>query len=57
MKETLAKEGKNTVAMYRDHMKTSRKFSKLMLEHLDRKHLTRLSGDAHIPVKRINDFN
>ncbi|MDD6435160.1 MAG: selenocysteine-specific translation elongation factor [Clostridiales bacterium] len=57
VKETLAKEGQITVAMYRDHMKTSRKFSKLMLEHLDRKHLTRLSGDAHIPVKRINDFN
>jgi len=44
----VASAGSVTVAQFRDHFGTSRKYALALLEHLDERKITRRSGDARV---------
>ena len=46
--ELLAKDGTLTLAGFRDHVQTSRKYAQAILEHLDQQRITRRIGDERI---------
>ncbi len=46
--DILASAGQITIADLRDRFKTSRRYAQAFLEHLDRLHVTRRQGDAHV---------
>jgi selenocysteine-specific elongation factor len=44
----IEEEGSVTVARFRDHFGSSRKYALAVLEHFDRLHLTRRVGDERV---------
>jgi selenocysteine-specific elongation factor len=48
----LERDGQATIAGVRDELGTSRRYAQALLEHLDRTHVTRREGDAHVLRRR-----
>ncbi|MBX5468985.1 MAG: selenocysteine-specific translation elongation factor [Thermoleophilaceae bacterium] len=48
----LERDGRATLAGVRDELGTSRRYAQALLEHLDRRRVTRRVGDAHLPRRR-----
>jgi selenocysteine-specific elongation factor len=46
--ELIDREGTITMARFRDHFGSSRKYAQAVLEHFDREHLTRRVGDERV---------
>ncbi len=46
--EVIGAAGRITIADLRDRFDTSRRYAQALLEHLDRLHVTRREGDAHV---------
>src|SRR5207248_5165102 len=47
--ELIDREGSITMARFRDHLRSSRKYAQAVLEHFDQLHLTRRTGDERMP--------
>ncbi|MBK9944075.1 MAG: selenocysteine-specific translation elongation factor [Kouleothrix sp.] len=48
VRDTIRREGSVTVAQFRDHFGSSRKYALALLEHLDERKVTRRAGDARV---------